>query len=123
MQTCTENLKKVKITLFDKIFDVAIKFDVQTQSYFKNGSAVNSRIERTNGQMGQYSFETLIQRVNLTHNYGTKHVSNRDRKKNPCLLFKWGCETTTPDLFAYTWNFPELCVMTKILTQDAKTLH
>ena len=52
--------KKVKITLFDKIFDVAIKFDVQTQSYFKNGSAVNSRIERTNGQMGQYSFETLI---------------------------------------------------------------
>ena len=34
-----------------------------------------------------------------------------------------GCETTTLDSFAYTWDTPENCVMTKILTQDAKMLH
>ena len=34
-----------------------------------------------------------------------------------------GCETTTLDSFAYTLDTRENCVMTKILTQDAKTLH
>ena len=33
-----------------------------------------------------------------------------------------GCETTTLDPFAYTWDTPENCVMTKILTQEAKML-
>ena len=64
-----------------------------------------------------------MQRVNLTYNYGTKEVSNRDKKKLPCLLMEGGCETTTLDSFAYTWDTPENCVMTKILTQDAKMLH
>ena len=64
-----------------------------------------------------------MQLVNLTYNYGTKEVSNRDRKKLPCLLMEGGCETTTLDSFAYTWDTPENCVMTKILTQDAKMLH
>ena len=61
--------------------------------------------------------------VNLTYNYGTKEVSNRDRKKLPCLLMEGGCETTTLHSFAYTWDTPENCVMTEILTQDAKMLH
>ena len=64
-----------------------------------------------------------MQRVNLTYNYGTKEVSNGDRKKAPCLLMEGGCKTTTLDSFAYTWDTPENCVMTKILTQDAKRLH
>ena len=70
-----------------------------------------------------YTFETLMQLVNLTYNYGTKEVSNRDRKKLPCLLMEGGCETTTLDSFAYTWDTPKNCVMTKNLTQDAKMLH
>ena len=32
-------------------------------------------------------------------------------------------KTTTPDSFAYTWGVAEDCVMTKILTQDAKMSH
>ena len=31
--------------------------------------------------------------------------------------------TTNLDSFAYTWDTPENCVMTKLLTQDAKMLH
>ena len=68
-------------------------------------------------------FETLMQRGNLTSNHGTKEVSKRDRKKLPCLLMEGGCETTTLDSFANIWDTPEKCVMTKILTQDAKVLH
>ena len=34
-----------------------------------------------------------------------------------------GCESITLDSFAYTWDTPGNCVMTKILTQDAKMLH
>ena len=64
-----------------------------------------------------------MQRVNLTYIYGTKGVSNRDRKKLPCLLMEGGCETTTLDSFAYTWETLENGVITKILTQDAKILH
>ena len=64
-----------------------------------------------------------MQRVKLTYKYGTKEVSNRDRKKFPCLLMEGGCETTTLDSIAYTWDAPEKCVLTKILTQDAKMLH
>ena len=64
-----------------------------------------------------------MQRVNLNYNYGTKKFSNRDRKKLPCLLMEGGRETSTRDSFPYTWDTPESCVMTKILTQDAKVLH
>ena len=64
-----------------------------------------------------------MQRVNLTYKYGTKEVSNRDRKKLPCVLMEGGCEITTLDAIAYTWDTPENCVMSKFLTQDAKVLH
>ena len=64
-----------------------------------------------------------MQRVNFTYNYGNKEVSNRDMKKFPCLLMEGGCKTTTLNSFAYTWDTPENCLMTKILTQDEKMLH
>ena len=115
--------KKIKIRAFDENFDVPIEFDTKTKSNFNYGQAVCSTIDCASAQFKHYTFETLMQRVNLTYNYGTKEVSNRDRKKLPCLLMEGGCETTTLDSVAYTWDTPENCVMTKILTQDAKMLH
>ena len=109
--------KKIRITAFDENFHVPIEFDVKTQSNFNEGQAVSSTIECTSGQIKHYTFETLMQRVNLTYNYGTKEVSNRDRKELPCLLMEGGCETTTLDSLAYTWDTPENCVMTKNLTR------
>ena len=82
--------KKIKITSIDENFDVPIEFDVHTKSNFKDGQAVSSTIECTSGQIKQYTFETLLQRVNLTYNYGTKEVPNRDRKKLPCLFVEGG---------------------------------
>ena len=112
--------KEIKITAFDENFDVPIEFDVKTQSNFNNGQAVSSTMECTSGQIKHSTFQTLMQRANLTYNYGTKEVSNRVRRQLLCLLMEGGCETTTRDSFAYTWDTPENCVMTKIRTQDAK---
>ena len=83
-----------------KNFDVPIEFDTKTQSNFNDGQAVSSTSECTSGQIKHYTFETLMQRVNLTYNYGTKEVSNRYRKKLPCLLMEGGWKTTTLDSFA-----------------------
>ena len=63
-----------------------------------------------------------MQRFILTYTYGTKKVSNRGRQNLPCLLMEGGCETTTLDSFAYTWDTPKNCVM-KSFTQDSKMLH
>ena len=117
------NPKNIKIISFDENIEVRVAFDVKTQANFKDGTAVDSTIECTSSQNKYYTFETLMHRVNLTCNYGTKEVSNRDRKKHPGLLLEGGCKTTTVKPFASTWETPENCVLTKILTQDAKMLH
>ena len=123
MLTCIEIEKKIKFTSIDAFFDVSIEFDLKTQTKFTDGQTVISTIECTSGQVKHYTFKTLMQRVKLIYNYGTKEVSNRDRKKRPCLLMEGGCETTTLDSFAYTWDAPDNCVMTKFLTQVGKVLH
>ena len=62
--------KKIKFQAFDENFDVPIELDAKTQSNFNDGQAVSSTIECTSGQIEHYTFETLMQRVNLTYNYG-----------------------------------------------------
>ena len=115
--------RKIKITAFDENFDVPIEFDGKSQSNFNDGQTVSSTIECSSGPIKHYTFETLMQRINLTYKYGLKDVSNSDRKKLPCLLMEGGCETITLDSSGYTWDTPENCVITEILTQDAKMLH
>ena len=115
--------KKIEFTAFDENFDVSIEFDTTTQSNFNDGQVVSSTIECTSGQIKHYTFETLLQRVNLTYNYGPKEVSNWYRKKLPCLLMEDSCKTTTLNSFANTWDTSEICMMTKILTQDARLFY
>ena len=113
---------KIKISSFSENFDAPIEFDTKKQSNFNDGQSVRTTMHCSSGQVQHYTFETFMQRVNLTFDYGTKEVSNPNRQKLPCLLMEGGCETTTLDPFAYTWDTPENCVMTKILTQEAKML-
>ena len=58
--------KKIKSPAFDENFEVPIEFDVKTQPNFNDGQGVSSTIEYTSGQNKHYTFETLIQRVNMT---------------------------------------------------------
>ena len=94
-----------------------------TQSNFNAGQAVSSTIEITSGQIKHCTFETLMQCVKLSYNFETTVVSSGDRKKFPCFWMEGGCETTSFDAFASTWDTPENFVMAKFLTQDAKMLH
>ena len=61
-----------------------------------------------------------MQRVYLTYKYGTKEVCNHDKKELPCFLLEDGCNTTTINSFAYTWDTPENCVVTKVPKLDEK---
>ena len=95
---------------------------MKTQSNVIAGQSLSSIIECASGQFKHYPCETLMQRINSTYNYASKEVSNRDSKNPPCLLLETGGKATTLDSFAYTWDTPENCVITKILKQDAKML-
>ena len=97
MCTLATNFKKIKNKSFDENFDVPIEFNVKTQSNINDHQTVSSTIECTGGQIKHYTFETLMERVKLTYNYGTKEVSKRDRKKFPCLLKESCCEKTILD--------------------------
>ena len=72
-------------------------------------------------QIKNYTFEMLLELVNLTYNYATKEVSIRNRMKLPCLWVEGGCETTNLDSLAYAWDTLKSFAMTEILTKDAKT--
>ena len=114
---------KKRITSFDETFVVPVDFDVKTQPNFNDGQVVSSTIKCTDGQLKHYTFETLKHRVNLTYNYGTKQISQWDRKIFPCLSMEDSCKTTSLDSFAYTCDTPKKCVMMNILTQNAKNLQ
>ena len=70
-----------------------------------------------------HTFEMLMQRINLNYGYESKEDSNRDSIKLRCFLMEGGCEITILDSFAYTWDTPANCAMTKNLTNYAKMLH
>ena len=114
---------KIIIASFDEKFGVPTEFDVRTQSNFKDRQAVSSTIEGTSGQIKNHTLETLMHFVNLTYNYRTEEVFNRDRKKLPYPLMEVCCKITTRDAFVNTWDTPENCVMAKILSENAKMLH
>ena len=121
--TIAATSKKIKIKPFDGKFDVPIEFDVKIQTFINDGQTVSSTIDCASGQIELFFFESIMQPVNLTYNYGNKKVSSRNRNKPQCLLKMGGCETPTLGSYAYTWDTSENCVLTKLLTQDARMLH
>ena len=114
--------KKIKITSFDENLDVSIEFDVITWWSFKDGQAVSSTIGCTSGQIKHYTFETLMQRVKLTYNYGTKELSNRDRKKFQSLLMQGGCETPH-STHLHIPGILQKVIWWQRFSRDAKMLH
>ena len=94
--TLLSHLKGVDLHLnpkksFDEKFHVPIEFDVKTQSHFNDDQAVSSTIECTGGEIKHYTFETLMQRVNLTYIYGTRGFQMR-QEENSMLFLERGCE-------------------------------
>ena len=63
-----------------------------------------------------------MQRVELEVDQETKSVFTPLGLKLPCELKEGGCETTSLDPFAYSWDVPENCIVTKLFTQVAKMI-
>ena len=57
--------------------------------------------------------------VNLKH--GT--VNNWQNIPLPCPVYENGCETTSLDPFAYTWNEPENCIFSVLNKFEAKMIR
>ena len=61
-----------------------------------------------------------MQRVELEVDQETESVFTPLGLKLPCELKERGCETTSLDPFAYSWDVPQNCIVTKLFTQNAK---
>ena len=51
-----------------------------------------------------------------------RSIYNSQGQKLPCALSENGCSSTSLDPFAYNWEAPENCIVTKRLSQNAKML-
>ena len=63
-----------------------------------------------------------MQRIELEVDQETKPVFTPLGLKLRCELKEGGCETTSLDPFAYSWDVQQNCIVTKLFTQVAKTI-
>ena len=63
-----------------------------------------------------------MQRVELEVDQETKSVFTPLGLILPCGLKEGGCETTSLDTVAYSWDVPQNCIVTKLFTQNAKMI-
>ena len=56
------------------------------------------------------TFESYMQNISLTVNLKDGTMNNWQNIPIPCPVHGNGCETTSLDPFAYTWNEPENCI-------------
>ena len=63
-----------------------------------------------------------MQRAELEVDQETKSVFTPSGLKLPSELKEGGCETTSLDPFAYSWEVPQNCRVTKLFTQVAKMI-
>ena len=64
-----------------------------------------------------------MQNISLTVNLKDGTVNNWHNIPLPCLVYENGCETTSLDLFAYSWNEPENCIFSVLIKFEAKMIR
>ena len=116
--------KRIKIKSFDGNFDVPFEFDMKTKKY----SLMDKPLAKLmNALVAKSNIKLLKRFCNVSllpiATGPRKFPIGIGRKKIPCILMEDDCKTTSPGLFAYTWDTPENCLKSKILTQNAKMLH
>ena len=116
--------EKINVTEFD---DDDMETDIQHG--IKTVSSKNQRVEDDSstscdnrGQIKQFSFETLMQETVLDIDLNDRTSYNSQGLKLPCALSEAGCHSTSLELFAYNWEAPEKCIVTKRFSQNAKKL-
>ena len=68
------------------------------------------------------NIESHIQDVPLKVRIKDGKIFNRDDQLLPCDLDELGCESTSLDPYAYTWNAPEKCILSVLIEDYAHML-
>ena len=111
--------KKIKLSPFSNSVD--FDFDKSLFSNFNSGLVGTGNNEcNSRGWITHYTYETYMQKVSLNVNLGT--VNNWQNIPLPCPLSAGGCDSTSTDPFAYTWDEPNNCLFTMIRTNDAQMI-
>ena len=69
------------------------------------------------------TFESYMQNISLTVNLKDDTVNNWHNIPLPCPVYENGCETTSLDPFAYTWDEPENCIFSVLNKFEAKMIR
>ena len=126
-EQCKQANRTGKLTVndFQDKFDIEIELNNRKISYKNYGADLeddSSTACDDSGDISHYSFETLMQEISLEVNVQDKSVYNTQGQKLPCALHEGGCDSTSLDPFAYSWDIPENCLVFKKFTQDAKMI-
>ena len=117
---------KITVTEFDdEDMEIDIKHGIKTVSYKNQGVDLEGESSTScdnRGQIKHFSFETLMQEIVLDIDLNDRTVYNSQGLKLPCALSEGGCHSTSLDPFAYNWEAPENCIVTKRFSQNAKML-
>ena len=105
--------------------EIDIKHEIKTVCYKNQGVDLEGESSTScdnRGQIKHFSFETLMQETVLDIDLNDRTVYNSQGLKLPCALSEAGCHSTSLDPFAYNWEAPENCIVTKRFSQNAKML-
>ena len=122
-QKCKFAKERKKIKLSPSSSSVEFDFDKSLFSNFTSGDIGTGNIEcNSRGWITLYTYETYMQNVSLSVNLRDGTVNNWQNIPPPCPLSAGGCDSTSNDPFAYTWDGPNNCLFAMIRTFDAQII-
>ena len=122
-QKCKLAKERKKIKLSSSSKSVEFEFDKSLFSNFNSGDVGTGNNEcNSRGWITHYTYETYMQNVSLNVNLRDGTVNYWQNIPLPCPLSAGGCDSTSTDPFAYTWDEPNNCFFTIIRTFDAQMI-
>ena len=110
---------------YASIGNIPFKFNVKTVTNAHAGKVDGKHHNECDGRswIKLDTFETYMQNVTLTVNLKDGTVNNWQNIPLPCPVSTNGCETTSLDAFAYTWEEPNNCIFTVLNRFPAKMIQ
>ena len=119
-QKCKLAKVRIKIKLSPSSSSVKFDFDKSLFSNFNSGDVgIGNNEFNSRGWITHY---TYMKNVSLNVNLRDGTVNNWQNIHLRCPLSAGECNSTSTDLFAYTWDEPNNCLVTTIRTFDAQMI-
>ena len=99
---------------------LAVEYDTKGPIVKTDGSTSDSNTNHCNvrGWITRDTFLPHMQRATLKVRMSTGKLLSDSPQVLPCALEKLGCETTSLDPYAYTWDYPDNCELSVLRTED-----